>query len=138
MSEQRWQMELADGRPMRHRDDRTVHAQQQAAIAALISEQTVEDAAIKASIPERLLHEWLATPTFCAAYQTACEAAVAERLLWVRLKAVDTLVRNLTCGQPAVEVEAARIILQQPVSDQEAPRPAAHQRASWVDDWETS
>ena len=97
------------GKRSRHED---------AALAALLSEPTIEAAATKAGIGESTLLRWLAEPTFKARYRDArrqvVEAAVG-RLQTVATKAVDTLERNLSCGIPAVEVGAAKSVLDQAV-----------------------
>jgi hypothetical protein len=91
---------------------------EETAIAALLSEPTIEAAATKAGIGESTLLRWLAEPTFKARYRDArrqvVEAAVG-RLQTVATKAVDTLERNLTCGIPAVEVGAAKSVLDQAI-----------------------
>jgi hypothetical protein len=98
--------------------ERSVGTQKKEAIAALISEATVSAAAAKAGVSEIMLLTWLNDPTFKADYRVARQAAADEDVTdaVVRLQqgvgaAVDALTRNLTCGLPAVEVEAAKAIL---------------------------
>jgi len=90
--------------------------QGEAAISALLAEPTIAGAATKAGIAESTLRRWLAEPAFRAHYRDArrqvVEAAVG-RLQAVATQAVDTLARNLTCGIPAVEVGAAKAVLDQ-------------------------
>ena len=92
--------------------------QEEVAISALLAEPTIVEAATKAGIAESTLRRWLQEPAFKAAYRTArcqvVEAAIG-RLQTVTTKAVDTLERNLTCGIPAVEVGAAKSVLDQAV-----------------------
>jgi DNA-binding MurR/RpiR family transcriptional regulator len=92
--------------------------QEEAAIAALLAEPTIAAAALKVGISESTLLRWLQEPTFKAEYRSArrqvVEAAIG-RLQTVTTKAVDTLERNLTCGIPAVEVGAAKSVLDQAV-----------------------
>lgn len=94
-------------------DDLT--AAQEKAISALLSSVTVEAAAKKAGISDRTLHRWLKEPEFRQAYLAArrmvMEQAVGT-LQRASLGAVETLVRNLKCGAPSVEVSAARAILE--------------------------
>jgi hypothetical protein len=61
---------------------------------------------------------WLAEPDFKTRYRAArrevTEAAIG-RLQTIATKAVDALERNLTCGTPAVEVGAAKAVLDQAI-----------------------
>ena len=88
------------------------------AIAALLAEPTIAAAATKAGISESTLLRWMAEPEFKARYRAArrqvVEGAIG-RLQQAATKAVDALTRNLTCGTPAVEVGAARSILDQAI-----------------------
>ena len=88
------------------------------AIAALLSEPTIEAAARKAGIGESTLLRWLREPSFKAAYRAARRSLVESavgRLQQAATKAVAALERNLTCGIPAVEVGAARSVLDQAI-----------------------
>ena len=86
------------------------------AIACLLSEPTVEEAAKKAGVSYRSLKGWLSLPGFKAAFRSArtqlLERVVA-RLLNSTGEAVDALQRNLTCKKPGVEVRAALALIQQ-------------------------
>ena len=90
--------------------------QQEAAIAALLAEPTIEAAAARVGIGEATLRRWLAAPPFRDEYRAArrqvVEAAIG-RLQATATGAVDALARNLACGVPAVEVGAAKAILDQ-------------------------
>jgi hypothetical protein len=83
---------------------------QEAAIVALMTEATVEQAAAKAGVGYRTLKGWLALPDFRDAYRAAqkqvIEAAV-NRLRNTLDKAAEALERNLTCDRPATQVRAA-------------------------------
>jgi hypothetical protein len=103
-------------------EKKSVRAQQEDAIAALLSEPTVEAAAVKAGISVGVLHAWLRNSTFDNRYQAArrasVDAGVADAITQLQQEAasaVDALRRNLTCGVPAVEVEAAKVILEHAV-----------------------
>jgi hypothetical protein len=119
MTEQnRQDLELAGSNTFRDRDERTVQVQQDEAIAALVGQQTVEAAALTAGIEEDVLRAWLEIPAFRDKYHAARRDAVGEgvadaivRLQEATPDAVEALTRNLTSGIPAVEVEAARAIL---------------------------
>jgi hypothetical protein len=87
---------------------------QDAAIAALLTEPTIEAAALKAEVAYSSLRGWLRLPDFQAAYRAArrsvVEAALA-RLQQATGAAVDTLQRNLTCGKSGDEIKAAVAVL---------------------------
>jgi transposase-like protein len=90
--------------------------QAEAAIAALLTEPTVEAAAQRVGINESTLLRWLKEPEFGNEYRTArrlvVEGAVG-RLQQTATQAVDALAWNLQCGIPAVEVGAAKAVLDQ-------------------------
>jgi hypothetical protein len=84
------------------------------AIAALLTEPTVEAAALKAGVGYRTLKSWLKDREFLASYRRARSAVVEGalgRLQQVTGEAVDTLRRNLTCGRPGDEIKAAVAVL---------------------------
>jgi len=89
---------------------------QETAIAALLSAPSIKAAAIEAGIGEATLWRWLQLPDFQTAYRAArrsvIERAVSE-LQAAAGEAVETLKRNLHCENPAVEIRAAQIILEQ-------------------------
>ena len=91
---------------------------QETAIAALLSAPSIKAAAIEAGIGEATLWRWLQLPDFQAAYRLArrqiVERAVSE-LQAACGESVETLKRNLHCENPAVEICAAQIILEQAV-----------------------
>jgi len=92
--------------------------QEASAIASLLTEPTIATAATKAGVSESTLLRWLQEPGFKAQFRAArrsvVESAVA-RLQQAATQAVDALTRNLTCGTPAVEVGAARSVLDQAI-----------------------
>jgi DNA-binding MurR/RpiR family transcriptional regulator len=86
------------------------------AILALISEPTVVAAAKRAGVSEATLRRWLQDPGFAARYREARREVVDRaitRLQAAAVEAVETLRRNLSSGQPGVEVTAARTLLEQ-------------------------
>jgi transposase len=87
-------------------------------IAALLSEPSIKAAAESCGIGEATLYRWLQLPDFQASYRTArrqvVERAVSE-LQAACGEAVATLKRNLACDNPAVEIRAAQIIIEQAV-----------------------
>ena len=91
---------------------------EEAAIVSLLSEPTIDAAARKVGIGETTLLRWMAEPDFKARLRAARRSVVEGaigRLQQAATQAVDTLARNLTCGTPAVEVGAAKAILDQSV-----------------------
>jgi hypothetical protein len=92
--------------------------QREQAIAALLTEKTVEDAASKARVSARTLKGWLADPDFAAAYRAArrqlVEGAVG-RLQAAAGKAVDTLEQLLDCAHAPTRARAALGILERSV-----------------------
>jgi hypothetical protein len=85
------------------------------AVAALLSEPTVEAAAAKVGVGYATLKSWLKDPEFAAAYAEArrevLERSVA-RLLALTDKAVKALERNLDCGKPSGENRAAALVFE--------------------------
>ena len=94
--------------------ERMTRAQEQA-IAALLTEPTVEAAALKAGIGYRTLKGWLQVPAFKEAYRQA-RTEVLERVVAQTLaacgEAVGTLRANLGCDTPAARNTAAKTILE--------------------------
>src|SRR5262245_20799751 len=97
---------MAGGTKLNHR--------QEAAVAALLSEKTLAEAALNVGVSERTLGNWLKDPAFQALYAQA-RLGVLERttarLLAAQGKAVEALERNVACGQPAPENRAAELLL---------------------------
>jgi hypothetical protein len=87
---------------------------EEVAIAALLSEPTISAAATRAGISESTLLRWMQDPSFRDQYRASRRAVVegaTGRLQQAATQAVDALTRNLACGIPAVEVGAARTVL---------------------------
>jgi hypothetical protein len=84
------------------------------ALAALLCEPTIAQAATKADISESTLLRWLAEPSFKARYRDARRQVVelaVTGLQQATSEAVETLNRNLQCGVPSSEIAAAKTIL---------------------------
>ena len=88
---------------------------QEAAIAALLVEPTRAAAALKAGIGPATLSRWLREPDFQREYRAArrslVESAIAS-LQQAGIEAVEALQRGLKCGNSAVEIRAAQMILE--------------------------
>jgi len=95
---------------------------QEEAISALLTQPTIEAAAAAVGIGRVTMWRWLQLPHFKAKYVEArrgvLEAALSN-LQKDAAKAVEALVRNLTCGLPAVEVRSAQGILDESVKAME-------------------
>jgi hypothetical protein len=92
----------------------TLTARQHAAIAAMLSEPTLLQAAKRAHVGEATLRRWMHLPSFVAAYRSARRQVMDQvigGLQRVAGEAVKTLERNLTCGRPGVEIRAALGVL---------------------------
>ena len=83
-------------------------------IVALLRKPSVRDAAAECGISERTAFRWLQKPEFQKAYTEARRGAVDDAIRELQGKAmlaVETLAKNLTCGQPFAENAAAQAIL---------------------------
>jgi len=89
-------------------------AAQQRGLAALLTEKTLVLASEKSGISVRSLTRWLQQAEFLQAYNSAkrqiVESAISE-LQNASNEAVATLKRNLTAKSEAVQIAAARTIL---------------------------
>jgi hypothetical protein len=98
------------------RGQKKLSPRQEAALVALLAEPTYSAAAARARVAEATLYRWLKLPAFQAAYRDlrrqAVEGAVAH-LQQATAKAVEALCRGLTCGTPAAEIRAARVVIDQ-------------------------
>jgi len=98
---------MSGGRPLSRKKE--------AAIAALLSAGTHAQAAEQAGIAERTLRNWLAETEFAQAYRQARQQLVEHAVGLMQkasVSAVLTLLKNLSCGRPAVEVSAANSLLE--------------------------
>jgi hypothetical protein len=84
------------------------------ALAALLTEPTIAQAATTAGVSESTLLRWVAEPSFKARYRDARRQVVelaVTGLQQATSEAVETLSRNLQCGVPSSEIAAAKTIL---------------------------
>jgi hypothetical protein len=94
----------------------SISARQEKALAALLTEVTIETAAKNAGVTDVTMWRWMREPEFRRRYQEARRQIVEEAVgLMQRAskRAVATLVKNLDCGNPSVEVRSAQVILEQ-------------------------
>lgn len=86
----------------------------QKALTALLNSSTITDAAINCGLSEATLYRYLAEKDFTKEYRSARRQVVENSITQIQritYKAVETLEKNLSSGNPQVEVSAARIIL---------------------------
>jgi hypothetical protein len=91
---------------------------QELAIVALMTQPTIEAAAAASGIANVTMWRWMRLPEFQQQYQIARRRIIENALGSLQQAtslAVETLVRNLSCGQPGTEVRAAQEILNQSV-----------------------
>ena len=84
-------------------------------LAALVSSNTIKDAAEVAGLSERTLYRYLADSEFLAEFRARSKAlydASSARILKATERAVYVLKRNLDCSNPAVETRSASVILE--------------------------
>jgi predicted DNA-binding transcriptional regulator AlpA len=85
-----------------------------AAISALLSQPTIAKAAKVAGVSESTLWRWMQERDFQKAYREAQNKVFDGSLGTLQCattSAVESLKRNLSCGNPNAEVAAARTIL---------------------------
>ena len=84
-------------------------------ICALLEGKTMQEAADEAEISVRTLRRWKETPQFAAEYEKVrreFNERLDVRLERAAASAAATLERLLTCGNPLIEMRAARTIMQ--------------------------
>ncbi len=89
---------------------------QERALAALLTEVTLEAAARSVGVSDVSIWRWMQEPLFRSRYQEARRQIVEDAvglLQRASKKAVATLVKNLDCGNPGVETRCAQVILDQ-------------------------
>jgi transposase len=86
----------------------------EAAIVALLAHPTIPEAAKAAGVSETTLWRWLQREDFQKRYRDAQDKVfdgALGSLQGAMTEAVDCLRRNLDCGTPSAEVQAAKAIL---------------------------
>ena len=89
---------------------------QELVIASLLTAPTTAEAARMGGVSEATLWRWMQVPSFRKAYEAARSRVVEVAVVHLQQAAIDAvaaLKRNLTCGIPAVEIQAARVLLDQ-------------------------
>jgi hypothetical protein len=84
------------------------------ALTALLTSNSIAEAAKKSKIGETTLYRYLQDDDFKSRYRTArrdvLESSIGQ-IQGAASDAVETLKRNLDCGTPSAEIRAAQIIL---------------------------
>lgn len=106
-------------------DRAEIPPRQRIAVSVLLATGSTQRAAEAARVTERTLRRWRHTEGFRAATRSAARDAASEAasmLLGVQEQAVEALRRNLTSPSHAVQVRAARALLElgQRVADDDA------------------
>ena len=99
-------------------ENERLQPKQSKALAALLSQPTMREAAKDCGISETTLWRWLNDDAFQAAYRQARRQVVEQAMSELQAAcsdAVATLRKNLNCGAANVEVSAAKTILDQAV-----------------------
>lgn len=84
-------------------------------IDALLSTSTIADAAKQAGVSEATIFRCLRDETFKNEYRNARRDVVENtvgQLQGATAQAVETLTKNLSCGNPTAEIRAAQLILE--------------------------
>lgn len=84
-------------------------------IDALLSTSSISEAAKQAGVGEATVYRYLRDETFKNEYRNARRDVVENtvgRLQGASAQAVETLTKNLDCGNPSAEIRAAQIILE--------------------------
>jgi hypothetical protein len=84
------------------------------ALAGLLGTSSITEAAKKSGLSERTIYRYLSDESFMKDFRRARRDLVETSIGQIQAatgEAVETLKKNLTCENPAVEVRAAQIIL---------------------------
>ena len=84
-------------------------------IDALLTTSTISEAAKQAGIADATIYRYLRDEAFKNDYRNARRDVVENtvgQLQGATAQAVETLTKNLTCGNPSAEIRAAQIILE--------------------------
>lgn len=100
------------------KDSDEISNRQEKLISLLLTEKTIDEACKKANVAAVSYWRWMQNENFLKHYRKArrgiLENTVAK-LQSVTHQAIETLERNLTCENPAAEIRAAQIILEQSI-----------------------
>lgn len=95
-----------------------ISAKQEKLIACLLTEKTAGKACEKAGVAVTTYWRWLQQKDFLKEYRWARRSILENtvaKLQSLSHEAIETLERNLNCGNPAVEIRCAQIILEQSI-----------------------
>lgn len=102
----------------KRKDMSEISNKQEKLVALLLTERTIDEACKKANVAVTTYWRWMKDENFLIFYRRTrrgiLENTVAK-LQSTTYQAIETLERNLTCENPAVEIRAAQIILEQSI-----------------------
>jgi hypothetical protein len=107
---------MEESKEIKKADD--VSAKQDKLIPFLLTENSIEAACKRAGIGAATYYRWLGDKAFVEKFREARNSILENtvaRLQSLAGEAVETLKKNLTCGNPAAENRAAQMILEQTV-----------------------
>ena len=93
-----------------------ISAKQNKLIALLLTEKTIDAACAKANVAVTTYWRWMQDENFLSEYRKVRRGILENtiaKLQSVTHQAIETLERNLNCENPATEIRAAQIILEQ-------------------------
>jgi hypothetical protein len=103
-------------------DSDCLSVKQERLITYLLTERTIDAACIKAEVAVTTYWRWMKDPLFLTHYRTARDGILENtiaKLQSLSFEAIDTLDRNLNCGNPSVEIRCETIILEQSIKGME-------------------
>lgn len=89
---------------------------QEKALLALLNASSIVEASEQSGLSQETLYRYLKDEDFKAEYRRLQREQFEQSASLIqqkREKAIETLEKNLTCGQPGAEIRAAQIILEQ-------------------------
>jgi hypothetical protein len=98
----------------KQQSERDLSRNQERAVVAMMAHPSIAEAAKSAGVAESSIWRWLQDESFQSrlrAAQSKVMDGALSSLQGAMTSAVDTLVRNLNCGVPAAENQAAKSVL---------------------------
>lgn len=95
-----------------------ISAKHEKLIACLLTEKTIDEACRKANVAVTTYWRWMQDEGFLKQYRQTRRGILENtiaKLQSITFQAIDTLERNLNCENPATEIRAAQIIIEQSI-----------------------
>ncbi len=99
-----------------------ISTKQEKLIPLLLTERTIDEACRKAKVAVKTYWRWMQTEVFLAEYRKARRGILENTIAKIQslsFQAIDALEKNLTCENPAAEIRAAQIVLEQAIRGME-------------------